>query len=92
MVPATYNSSRQEEVKTLVYSEADSPVKFRNFIAWSFSEDFSVESYIDDGFYVQKVTSMRHRNFMGRKQRVEPFEWEYPYRAPRKFYRQVKVQ
>jgi len=44
------------------YTEQDSPLKFRNRIAYSFDEDLSGISYVDNGFWVSSIRNYTRRS------------------------------
>lgn len=43
----------------------NSPIKFRNYLTWSIKENFETEHYVDNEFYVSKVTEIKASNFKG---------------------------
>lgn len=56
------------EVETMnfckVYvSRSSKDISFRNFITYSFAENFSTENYIDNEFHLNKVVTMDNRHF-----------------------------
>jgi len=53
------NQKDQIKIKYLLLKEAESPINFRNFITISTTEDFIKESYIDNQFYVSKITEIQ---------------------------------
>ncbi len=53
-------------VKTVDYTEASSPITFRNFITYSTTENFDRELYVDNGFYLSKIQEMATGDFNGR--------------------------
>jgi hypothetical protein len=57
--------SRKINIRFYDYSESNSPLKFRNFLTLSTSDKFEKESYIDNGFYVSKISEMDKNNFLG---------------------------
>lgn len=58
---------------------------FRNFITYSTSESFTREQYIDNEFYVDRVTTMKKKKFLG-KQINNHGDREFPYSDPKAFY------
>jgi hypothetical protein len=40
-------------------------ISFRNFVTYSFSEDFKDEFYVDNGFYINKIISVKTEDFEG---------------------------
>lgn len=55
--------SRKVKIYTETFDEANSPVKFRNFLTFAFDQSFSSEFSIDTEFYVGKVSKMPKRHF-----------------------------
>lgn len=45
--------------KQIEYTESTSPIRFRNFVTYSLTENFADESYIDNGFYVSKIVEVK---------------------------------
>lgn len=52
-------------VKTYQNDNAN-PNRFRNFLTYSFDEKFTTEKYIENDFYVSKLTEMNMKNFSGK--------------------------
>lgn len=46
-----------------IFSKENSPLIFRNFLTYSFTEDFKVESYVDNEFFVNQITEMDKKHF-----------------------------
>lgn len=69
---------RKEKVKMMAFSKQDSPVRFRNFLQLSFSEEMSDAFYVDDEFWVNVVLDMSYRHFQG--------EFKPAYPGGRKYY------
>ena len=55
------NSKKQSTVFTKEFDKNDTPLIFRNFITFSYSDKFENEFYLDNEFYVSKVTKMDKR-------------------------------
>lgn len=93
MVPATYLDNRMEEIKVREYTREDTPMTFRNFLTWSFTEDFGKEYYLDNSFWVKRVTSMTNKQFKGKRLSSEgppPYPYAYPYGGGNRFYFEFK--
>lgn len=58
-------------VYTKTYDKDNSPCKFRNFLTYSFNENFSTEKHIENEFFVKKHTQMNSKNFLGKSQKVK---------------------
>lgn len=76
--------------------------RFRNFLTYSFDEKFNTEKYIENDFYVSKVTEMTTKNFNGpynkvnvkskigaMKSKAKVKVYESPYRAATSFYNTI---
>jgi hypothetical protein len=59
------NSSKTTDVFVKSLSKNESPLIFRNFITLSYNENFTNEFYVDNEFYVSKVTNVKPREFEG---------------------------
>lgn len=86
--PASYDSRRAEEVKVREYARDQSPLVFRNFVTWSFTDSFEQEHYVDDEFWVKRVSSMSEKQFKGKLLSSDSRSYEYanPYAAGQRFY------
>ncbi len=58
-------------VYTKAFTKETSPCRFRNFLTYSFNENFSTEKHIENEFYVSKHTQMKSKNFFGKSQKVK---------------------
>lgn len=78
------------------------PNRFRNFLTYSFDEKFNTEKYIENDFYVSKVTEMTTKNFNGKfnkmnmkvkvgalKSKGKVRVYESPYRNNTSFYNTI---
>ena len=50
-------------VSSKTFTQASTPLDFRNFLTFSFKEDFSTEFSIDNEFFVKEVLAMDKRHF-----------------------------
>lgn len=74
------NDKRKKNTK--IFEESftieDSPLVFRNFLAFSLTEDFEQEFYIDNEFYLSNIMEMNYKHFSyvdkskKEKKRVKP--------------------
>jgi hypothetical protein len=75
------------------YNMAESPLTFRNFLTYSTTESFSREIYVDNEFYISRISQMKVRDFEGRpyydKIRHEQL-LSQPFNTPTMFYLGVK--
>lgn len=86
-VQASYNPNRSTMVKVKTFDRSNSPLAFRNYMSWSFTENFENEFSVDHEFWVEKVTSMTHGQFKGLVRNEEgQLVPGYPYRSPKRFY------
>ena len=53
--------------KELNYLPSNSPVRFRNFLTYSTTENFVAESYIDNAFYNSRIDELSLSDFQGRR-------------------------
>jgi len=82
-VNRTDKPKKTTKIKVLEFDKNSSPLSFRNYITWSYDENFVVENHIDDEFYVKKITSMHDYHFAGKM--VRDLEYEIPFASPKKF-------
>ena len=80
--PRKDNERKKIQVKYTEYTENTSPLVFRNFLTLSTSDKFEKEMYLDNGFYLWRVSEMDKANFVD----VEA----YPYQKETSFYIVVK--
>lgn len=74
-IPSVPNPDKTIQVKTVKLDKSNSPVKFRNFITWSTNESFSGdEHYIDNEFYISKITEVKESDFFDKKTNDSYFE------------------
>ncbi len=57
------NPKKQTSVYSKNFQKENSLVHFRNFLTFSFKEDFSTEFYTDNEFYVSEMDEMDERHF-----------------------------
>jgi len=62
-IPRNDNPKRKTKVYEKSYSIKDSPLIFRNFLTFSFSEDFKTEFYVDNKFFISNIKVMDRRHF-----------------------------
>jgi hypothetical protein len=89
----TDNSNKVVELKYLDYTQSNSPLIFRNFLTISVSDKFDKEIYIDNGFYVSKVTEMEKKHFQGKEIQnndEKVIAHELPFKNSKDFYILIK--
>jgi hypothetical protein len=89
--PEVVNSKSQPGKSTVVYTNAynkeKNPLTFRNFLTLSTSEKFDKDIYIDNEFYVSKITEMKAGEFRaGYKVINDQTIYTYPYQSDNCFY------
>lgn len=99
-VPNLIKADKLENAYEKKISKNESPLIFRNFITLSYNENFSTEFYIDNEFYVAKVTKIRSNRFeeIKRKDNTAFFEKDEngkiikinPYKNDKSFYIKIK--
>ena len=62
-VPRKDNPKKKTKVYKATFAKENSPLVFRNFLTFSFSEDFESEFYVDNEFYIEQVLEMDKRHF-----------------------------
>lgn len=72
--------------KRELFSEQESPISFRVFLTLSTKENFEKEFYIDNGFYVSKITEMTGKQF------ATSDEYESPYYRQCRYYTFIKTE
>ncbi len=88
--PRNDNPNRQTTVYSEDFSYDKSPIKFRNYLAFSFSENSQQFFFVDNEFYLSSIKEMDYRHFLGMKlgfdQGARIYEYEYPFRKQNSFY------
>ena len=81
------NIKKKTKIYSKSYTREDTPTSFRNYLAFSFSEEFDEIFYIDNEFYINKITEMDYRHFRYRvKGKSGDMEEVFPYKNQRSFY------
>lgn len=63
-VPRKDKPKKNTKVYKATFTKENSPLVFRNFLTFSFSEDFESEFYVDNEFYIQQILEMDRRHFV----------------------------
>lgn len=81
------------KLKTTVYEEkfdhSTTPLVFRNYLAFSFTENLTSFFFIDNEFYLTAVKEMDYRHYRGRclgKDEKGKQQFEKPFKKPTSFY------
>ncbi|MGM0582659.1 MAG: hypothetical protein ACQETL_18425 [Bacteroidota bacterium] len=79
------SDEKMTEIHVSDFNEQESPITFRNFITFSFTETFEEEFYLDDEFYISSIKKMDYKHF---KYKEDFFSETFirPYKSPSKFY------
>ncbi len=62
-VPRNDRPTKSTRIYEKFYTMENSPSVFRNFLTFSFSEDFKDEFYVDNNFFISKISAMDKRHF-----------------------------
>jgi hypothetical protein len=62
-VPRNDKPKKKTKVYKASFTKEKSPLVFRNFLTFSFSEDFETEFYVDNEFFIQQILEMDERHF-----------------------------
>lgn len=81
MANSNYKKRKQTKIYIVDYSKESSPLVFRNFLAFSLTEDFKEEFYVDNEFYISSVLEMESNHFM-----QYDGDWHFPMRKENSFY------
>jgi hypothetical protein len=68
------------------YTSTNTLLSFRNFLTISTTEKFESESYIDNGFFVSRITQMKRDDFFGRVSHDRTTIYEMPYKKAFAFF------
>ncbi|MEA3317690.1 MAG: hypothetical protein U9R54_07000 [Bacteroidota bacterium] len=66
-VPRNDKPKRKTKVYKAYYTRENSPLIFRNFLAYSMNEDFESVFFVDNEFYVSEILEMDKRHFIQKK-------------------------
>ena len=76
-------------VEQVDFSANTSPIRFRNFLAFSFTEEMRDPFYTDDSFWLSGIMDMTYVHYQGKylgKDGDGYAKYEKPYRTPSRFY------
>jgi hypothetical protein len=65
IVPRNDNPKKKTTVYEQTYDYANSPLKFRNYLAFSFTENATSFFFIDNEFYLSSVKEMDYNHYLG---------------------------
>ena len=93
----TKNIEGEKPKKSNSYNEVNfnhenSPLKFRNYIAFSFSETSQSFFFVDNEFYVKSIMQMKLETFRGKIVGEENYKTQYkfPFRKSTSFFFEIK--
>lgn len=87
------NSNKATPITYVEFDESDSPLTFRNFLSISTTENFQKEEYIDNGFYVSRISQIKMSDFLGSAHyddKMGKTIYQMPFKGPSLFYLDVK--
>lgn len=86
-IPVTENGKlSQFPTCKLTYSKDNSPFTFRNYITYSFTDDFEQELRLDNEFYVSEIHEMPKNSFFKRLGTETSFSYQHRFVAPNKYF------
>jgi hypothetical protein len=62
---STFQSGLMTHIKYKAYDETSTPLVFRNFMTFSTSDKFDKEFFVDNGFYLAKITELDRKQLAG---------------------------
>jgi hypothetical protein len=95
-IPGSMNNPISKKSVAITYKEfkeSNSPLSFRNFLTISTSEKFENEVYIDNGFYVFRISQMKKDKFSGKEfydKGSNKMVYEMPFRSAALFFIDAK--
>jgi hypothetical protein len=57
--------------RSMSFAQDTTPVAFRNYVTYSFANNFQDAKVVDNGFYVSKITSLTRSKFLGQRVRAK---------------------
>ena len=87
--PDANRPEKMEMVEQVDFSANTSPIRFRNFLAFSFTEEMRDPFYTDDSFWLSGIMDMTYVHYQGKylgKDGDGYAKYEKPYRTPSRFY------
>lgn len=70
------------------YNLDETPLTFRNFLTFSTAENFTNEFYVDNGFYLYRVSTMDVKHFEGKNS----MQYDSPFVDSRYFYTYLDIE
>ncbi len=81
------NPKKKTKIFEKFYSKENSPLIFRNFLAFSLTEDFNEEFYVDNEFFLSNIKEMDYRHYKYREKNTNgEFIYVRPYKKNTSFY------
>ncbi|MCW3124520.1 MAG: hypothetical protein JWO03_178 [Bacteroidetes bacterium] len=81
-----FNQNKKVQVRYVNFTKEKSPLTFRNFLSISTSEKFENEVYIDNEFFVSRITELPYVELHGPSINYSSGSFEYPFKKPDRFY------
>lgn len=88
-VPNVNQPKRKESILVATFGKANSPVRFRNFLSFSFHEDMREAFLVDDSFWLSSISDMAYTHYRGKylgKDSDGAPSYEKPYKKRTSFY------
>jgi hypothetical protein len=88
------NPKKKTKVYKSYFENTNSPVKFRNYLAISFSDEGGKPFYIDNGFFVSTIKEVSKKHFRGKKtgRAYGNPTFEEPLKNQNNFYIEIELQ
>ncbi len=93
VVPRNDNQNKKTKVYTEEFSRSNSPLRFRNYLTFSFTESSPQYFFVDNEFFLNSVKQMDYRHFRGKVIGLDENgfqEYEKPFKRKTSFY--IKFQ
>ncbi len=87
--PRSDNKKKKTKVSTEEFTEHNSPLRFRNYLAFSLSENSSQYFFVDNQFHLASIVQMDYKHFRGKKLGYDKYgdmEYEKPFKNKTAFY------
>jgi len=88
-VPFNGKPKKETSIYEVDFAIEGSPLVFRNFIAFSLSESFDNEFYVDNEFFISNIKEMDYRHYKYKEKTDEGYVYQRPYKNKTSFYLNV---
>ena len=87
VVPRSDRPKETTKMYVVHYSSENSPIRFRNYLSFSFDENFQHVFRVDNEFFVSSIVNMEYLHFHGKNLgHAYHINYEYPYKNNTSFY------